>query len=267
MSKAWLWFWQSFHVLVFEFMPFSLIPHCYIYMKFRYFLFLRFFFVCFFLLYFSSFLVSLFFWEIYAVWFEPRRQKTGLRGFRPGPTQTGLYSHRRWLRDLKFRIWKAEALYYPSGENKGADQLRGHREADLRLCFRICKNPVFSRRGSFCICLVFQGFQQGKARTSLPASWCLRFSEILVLYVEGIESKIMHRCEQFSGGRGGGGGPASDQNWFQCVCFLPILKPIPRKSMGSRPQGHTCLRGTVFQWGLRFRFTLQPYVVTHYNLT
>ena len=33
-------------------------------------------------------------------------------------------------------------------ENKDADQLRGNREADLRLCFRICKNPVFSRRGS-----------------------------------------------------------------------------------------------------------------------
>ena len=29
--------------------------------------------------------------------FEPRSEKTGLRGFRPGPTQTGLYSHRRWL--------------------------------------------------------------------------------------------------------------------------------------------------------------------------
>ena len=32
--------------------------------------------------------------------FEPRcekGEKTGLRGFRPGPTQTGLYSHRRWL--------------------------------------------------------------------------------------------------------------------------------------------------------------------------
>ena len=52
-------------------------------------------------------------------------------------------------RDLKFRIWKAEGLYYPNGENKGADQLRGHREADLRLCFRICKNPVFSRHGSY----------------------------------------------------------------------------------------------------------------------
>ena len=34
-------------------------------------------------------------------------------------------------------------------ENKDADQLRGNREADLRLCFRICKNPVFSRRGSY----------------------------------------------------------------------------------------------------------------------
>ena len=28
---------------------------------------------------------------------EPRYEKTGLRGFLPGPTQTGLYSHRRWL--------------------------------------------------------------------------------------------------------------------------------------------------------------------------
>ena len=29
--------------------------------------------------------------------FEPRREKTCLRDFRPGQTQTGLYSHRRWL--------------------------------------------------------------------------------------------------------------------------------------------------------------------------
>ena len=27
---------------------------------------------------------------------EPRCEKTGLWGFRPGPTQTGLYRHRRW---------------------------------------------------------------------------------------------------------------------------------------------------------------------------
>ena len=29
--------------------------------------------------------------------YEPRREKTGLRGFRPGPTQTGLYSLRSRL--------------------------------------------------------------------------------------------------------------------------------------------------------------------------
>ena len=29
--------------------------------------------------------------------FDPHHKKTGLWGFRPGPTQTGLYNHRRWL--------------------------------------------------------------------------------------------------------------------------------------------------------------------------
>ena len=28
---------------------------------------------------------------------EPLCEKTGLRGFPPGPTQTGLYIHRKWL--------------------------------------------------------------------------------------------------------------------------------------------------------------------------
>ena len=28
-------------------------------------------------------------------------------------------------------------------ENKGADQLRGNREAGLRFCFRLCRLPVF----------------------------------------------------------------------------------------------------------------------------
>ena len=31
-------------------------------------------------------------------------------------------------------------MHYLCSENKGADQLRGYREADLRLCFRICKS-------------------------------------------------------------------------------------------------------------------------------
>ena len=39
---------------------------------------------------------------------------------------------------LKFGRKVEEELYYPSSENKGADQLPGYREADLRLCFRLC---------------------------------------------------------------------------------------------------------------------------------
>ena len=50
----------------------------------------------------------------------------------------------KMARGLKFRIKKVEGLYYLCSENKGADQLRGHRKADLRLCFRICKTWVFS---------------------------------------------------------------------------------------------------------------------------
>ena len=42
------------------------------------------------------------------------------------------------------RSLKVEELYYPYSENKGADQLRGYHEADLRLCFRICRLFDFS---------------------------------------------------------------------------------------------------------------------------
>ena len=52
--------------------------------------------------------------------YEPRCEKTGLRGFRPGLTQTGLYSYRRWLEALNLgfnkkrgctiRIAKTKAL-------------------------------------------------------------------------------------------------------------------------------------------------------------
>ena len=49
-------------------------------------------------------------------------------------------------RSLKFQIEVEEELYYPSSENKGADQLRGYREADLRLCFRLCRLFVFPMR-------------------------------------------------------------------------------------------------------------------------
>ena len=53
------------------------------------------------------------------------------------------------LRCWKFRIKEVEGSYYPCSENKGADQLRGYREAVLPLCFCICKKTIFSWRGSY----------------------------------------------------------------------------------------------------------------------
>ena len=62
--------------------------------------------------------------------------------FRPVPTQTGLYNHRRWLGawDLKGRHW----LYYLASDYKGVDQLRGYHAVDLRFVLCICKKQVFS---------------------------------------------------------------------------------------------------------------------------
>ena len=51
-------------------------------------------------------------------------------------------------RSLKFWGYVEEELYYRSSENKGADQLRGYSEADLRLCFRLCRLLVFPWGGS-----------------------------------------------------------------------------------------------------------------------
>ena len=55
----------------------------------------------------------------------------------------------KMARGLKFWIKKLKGLDCVCSENKGADQLRadqlrGYREADLRLCFHICQTLVFS---------------------------------------------------------------------------------------------------------------------------
>ena len=52
-------------------------------------------------------------------------------------------------RSLKFWSEVEEELYYPSSENKGADQLRVNREADLRLCFCQGRLLVFPQGGSY----------------------------------------------------------------------------------------------------------------------
>ena len=50
-------------------------------------------------------------------------------------------------------------MYYPCSENNGADQLRGYREADLRLCFRLGRLLVFPFGGSNIV--------YGEAKTTL----------------------------------------------------------------------------------------------------
>ena len=47
------------------------------------------------------------------------------------------------VRSLKFRIYEEKELYYPCSENKGAGQIHSYCEADLRLCFRLCRLLVF----------------------------------------------------------------------------------------------------------------------------
>ena len=49
-------------------------------------------------------------------------------------------------RSLKFWIKEEEEMYHPCSENKDTDtdQLCSYFTADLLLCFRIGKNPVFS---------------------------------------------------------------------------------------------------------------------------
>ena len=66
---------------------------------------------------------------------EPWRQKTGSDTNRAGRSL-------KIARGLKFRIKEVEGLYYPCSENKGADQLRGYREADQRLCFRYLDSTI-----------------------------------------------------------------------------------------------------------------------------
>ena len=69
-------------------------------------------------------------------------------------------------RSLKFWTLVEEELYYPSSENKGADQLRSYREADLRLCFRLCRLLVFPRGGSHDLFCKFLNLRTKTYRTT-----------------------------------------------------------------------------------------------------
>ena len=74
---------------------------------------------------------------------EPRCDKNPSSGFPTRFDTNRAVQPQKKARGLEFRLWKVEGLYYPSSENKGADQLRSYCAADLRLCFRICKKAGF----------------------------------------------------------------------------------------------------------------------------
>ena len=63
-------------------------------------------------------------------------------------------------RCLIFRIQIEEGLYYPCSENKGADQLRGYSEADLRLVFSYAKIR-FSHDGAHVAERIYGALQPG----------------------------------------------------------------------------------------------------------
>ena len=99
--------------------------------------------------------------------FEPRHEKTGLRGFRNRSHRNRPVQSQDKVRALKFWVEVEEELLYLSWENKGlirsAVQLHdslvwycqfdvspvNYSDSDLRLCFCLGQNQVFSWHGSF----------------------------------------------------------------------------------------------------------------------
>ena len=81
--------------------------------------------------------------------YEPRHEKTCLRGLRPGKTQTGLLSFRSSLEswnfgDSKYRYYAIQAV-----NNKGADQTARMHGLIYVFAVHIWQKQVFSRCGSY----------------------------------------------------------------------------------------------------------------------
>ena len=76
---------------------------------------------------------------------KPCGERVGLRVFSTrSDTNQAVHTQMIASSRLEISILSVKELYYLCSENIGADQLRSYREADLRLCFRICKKLVFS---------------------------------------------------------------------------------------------------------------------------
>ena len=87
-------------------------------------------------------------------------------------------------------------MYYPSSENKGADQLPSFWEADLRLCFRLCKLLVFPC-GSLSVSSLVPGLAREIVSEALPGVWGIQGEGLFifrdlgrrVIYFQGFGEK------------------------------------------------------------------------------
>ena len=75
-------------------------------------------------------------------------------------------------------------MYYPSSENKGADQLRSYCEADLRLCFRLGRLLVFPCGGSS-LCM----------EQVLKATFLQTKMKIAITFKRTYSAQEIHRCD------------------------------------------------------------------------
>ena len=88
---------------------------------------------------------------------------------------------KKMARCLKFHIYEVEGLCYPCSENKDTDQLRSYREADLRLCFRICESQFSHNEAHIQQSkLTYTCIHRGNTKKSLP-----------VLSTESLQHKIV----------------------------------------------------------------------------
>ena len=78
---------------------------------------------------------------------EPRHEKTGLPGVRPGKTQTGLLSYRDKLESWNFGFSKDRYSTIWEANNKGADQTAWMRRLICAFVVRIRHKQVLSWRG------------------------------------------------------------------------------------------------------------------------
>ena len=93
---------------------------------------------------------------------------------------------------MKFRIQVEEELYYPSSENKGADQLRSYCEADLRLCFRLGRLLVFPWGGSLDALMCGSNMAMYIMFCNTRSEWCIFILFfVFVLFLENNELKFI----------------------------------------------------------------------------